>query len=107
MSEHMPVSDIPFSCTHPLRIDADHPCLPGHFPGQPLVPGVVLLEQVACAVRALCDQRLTRVAEVKFLAPLYPGEDAELRLYGRSSPWRFEISRGATVLAKGRVEGSA
>ena len=36
----------------PLRIDAAHPALPGHFPGQPLVPGVMMLEQVARALRA-------------------------------------------------------
>lgn len=35
----------------------DHPCLPGHFPGRPVVPGVVVLDHVlqaveACMVRA-------------------------------------------------------
>ena len=34
----------------PIRIEADHPSLPGHFPGRPLVPGVMLLEQVALAL---------------------------------------------------------
>ncbi|RBC43168.1 hypothetical protein BRN41_12545, partial [Xanthomonas oryzae pv. oryzae] len=31
----------------------DHPCLPGHFPGRPVVPGVVVLDHVLQAVEAL------------------------------------------------------
>ena len=33
-----------------FSIPADHPSLPGHFPGQPIVPGVVVLERVLEAV---------------------------------------------------------
>ncbi|KZC35496.1 UNVERIFIED_ORG: hydroxymyristoyl-ACP dehydratase, partial [Rhodanobacter sp. FW104-R5] len=63
-----------------LRIGAGHPALPGHFPGVPLVPGVVLLEQVALALRAWRGQRLARVLEAKFAAPLLPEETARLHL---------------------------
>ena len=31
-------------------IHADHPSLPGHFPGAPLVPGVVILDEVVAAL---------------------------------------------------------
>jgi 3-hydroxyacyl-[acyl-carrier-protein] dehydratase len=91
----------------PLCIDADHPCLPGHFPGQPLVPGVVMLERVAHAVRVNHGLRMTRIVEAKFLAPLRPGETARIALNGEL-PWlRFEIRRGDTVLARGRLEAGA
>src|SRR3546814_2617840 len=33
-------------------IAADHPSLPGHFPGRPLVPGVVVLDRVLDAIEA-------------------------------------------------------
>ncbi len=54
-------------------IRADHPSLPGHFPGTPVVPGVVILDEI---LAALLEWRqgfhLTGVRTVKFLAPLKP-----------------------------------
>lgn len=90
-----------------LRIGAGHPALPGHFPGTPLVPGVVLLEQVALALRAWRGQRLARVLEAKFAAPLLPEETATLHLSAAGAQVRFEIRRDGMVLARGRVEGAA
>lgn len=83
-----------------------HPALPGHFPGQMLVPGVVMLEQVAMALRAWRDERMAGVAEAKFVAPLLPGEPAGLTLSGVGSRVRFEIRRGGELLARGAVEGA-
>jgi 3-hydroxyacyl-[acyl-carrier-protein] dehydratase len=31
-------------------ISADHPSLPGHFPGTPIVPGVVILDEILAAL---------------------------------------------------------
>ncbi len=95
--------------TQALRIDAAHPALPGHFPGQPLVPAVILLEQVALALRAWRQQRLVRVLEAKFVAPLLPDETAQLQLTElvASGPRiRFEIRRDGNLLARGVVEGA-
>lgn len=90
-----------------LRMSTDHPCLPGHFPGRPLVPGVWLLEQVALALQAWRGQRLARIVEAKFLAPLQPGETAELELAERTGRLRFEINRAGTLLARGVIEGGS
>ena len=54
-------------------IAADHPSLPGHFPDAPLVPGVLILDEVLAALRnRRKDCRLTAIRTVKFLQPLKP-----------------------------------
>jgi 3-hydroxymyristoyl/3-hydroxydecanoyl-(acyl carrier protein) dehydratase len=89
-----------------LRFGADHPSLPGHFPGRPLVAGVLLLEQVAAALRAWRGQRLACVREAKFVAPLQPDEDAQLQLTSAGAQVRFEVRRAGVLLARGLVEGA-
>lgn len=96
-------------CSRQIGFDAAHPALPGHFPGQPLVPGVLLLEQVALALRGWRDQRLAQVLEAKFVAPLLPGESARLDLIGTdgsATRVRFRIERDGRLLVRGIVEGA-
>lgn len=62
-----------------FSIAADHPCLPGHFPGRPLVPGVMLLQQVfACLRAAPGGGEAIAVQGVKFIAPVGPGQVVEV-----------------------------
>lgn len=85
---------------------ADHPALPGHFPGNPLVPGVVLLDRVLDAVEQTHGEiEALRLPQVKFLQPLRPGEAArvELEALDDGARWRFRVLRNATVLATGDV----
>jgi 3-hydroxyacyl-[acyl-carrier-protein] dehydratase len=56
-------------------IRADHPSLPGHFPGEPIVPGVVILNEVAAALTEWRkDCQLTGILVAKFLLPLRPDQ---------------------------------
>lgn len=87
-----------------LRIEADHPCLPGHFPGQPVVPGVVLLDRIAALVGEAGLGRLKRIDVVKFLAPLLPEEQAEVRVNRDGLRVVFQIDRNGTVILKGTGE---
>src|SRR5688500_3501469 len=92
-------------------IDPGHPSLPGHFPGRPLVPGVVLLDRVLAAIEAAHGPLgPLRLPQVKFLQPLLPGEEARVELEAGSGPrgstvprWRFRVLRADTLLASGEV----
>ncbi|MET0289023.1 MAG: hypothetical protein ABW178_05300 [Pseudoxanthomonas sp.] len=82
-----------------------HPCLPGHFPGQPIVPGVVVLGHVLQALESLqgavCGG--LRMPQVKFVQPLLPGEQAEIALEGQAPRWKFRVQRQDTLLASGEL----
>ena len=89
-----------------MRIAASHPALPGHFPGHPIVPGVVLLEAVAAALpqHAGGAMRVTGFPAVKFLAPLMPEQDFEI-VFGTKRPGQvtFEIVANGERLASGTL----
>jgi 3-hydroxymyristoyl/3-hydroxydecanoyl-(acyl carrier protein) dehydratase len=87
-----------------VRIAATHPALPGHFPGNPIVPGVVLLDRVAAAIERARGLRLAKIASVKFLAPLKPEEDAQLRVACDGARVRFRIDRDAVPILRGEGE---
>ena len=64
-------------------IGADHPSLPGHFPGAPLVPGVVILDEILAALAAWREGcQLTAIRAVKFLVPLKPEQPFTICLSG-------------------------
>jgi len=91
-------------------VDPAHPCLPGHFPGRPVVPGVVLLDRVLDAIEAVHGPLpALRLPQVKFVQPLLPGERATVALESIEAPegaaprWRFRVTRGDTLLASGEV----
>ncbi|HZX80797.1 MAG TPA: hypothetical protein VFE72_07595 [Lysobacter sp.] len=85
-------------------VDAAHPALPGHFPGNPIVPGVVLLDRVIEAIEAVHGPLARpRLPQVKFVQPLLPGERARVEIDGAAPRWRFRVLRSDTLLASGDV----
>lgn len=87
-----------------LRIAADHPALPGHFPGRPVVPGVVVLDCVAAAIEREYGARLVALPQVKFAAPLLPEQEAELRVEEKSGKLHFSVLRDGVPVASGIAE---
>lgn len=85
-----------------VQVRGDHPSLPGHFPGRPIVPGVVLLDlTLAEATRAFGPLHATALPQAKFLAPLLPGQDATVELARDGTQLRFAWRRDGQLLAQG------
>lgn len=102
------IADIDFT-SDTLMIDADHPSLAGHFPGNPVVPGVVELQIVNDVLQArLPHWQLCGIPQAKFLSPLLPGEEFVIRLHGRLPRIEFHCCTSGAgrgrVIAKGVLE---
>ena len=92
-----------------LYISAAHPAFAGHFPGQPLLPGVSLLAEVLEAVLrepALARRvgRSPRLGVVKFLAPVRPGATLTLQFDDTATALRFEVRSTEHLVASGHFE---
>jgi 3-hydroxyacyl-[acyl-carrier-protein] dehydratase len=76
----------------PLAIAPDHPAFAGHFPGHPIVPGALLLDEaVLCLARAEgLPPGLVDVSVAKFQRPVQPGDALSLH-YRLSGPGRYAL----------------
>lgn len=82
------------------QVPVDHPAFAGHFPGRPIVPGVVLLDRLLACVGAPCD-----IASAKFLSPAGPGDALEFRWQAQASgAIRFDIGTAGRAVATGMLE---
>jgi 3-hydroxyacyl-[acyl-carrier-protein] dehydratase len=88
------------------RVPADHPSFPGHFPGRPILPGVLLLAEVMEALRGLGEPIAAggcEIASAKFLSPVQPGDELTITLQVSTTGWRFDVHVGATRAATGSL----
>lgn len=87
-----------------VTIDANHPSLAGHFPGHPVVPGVVILGEVMYAIRELSQENIEFVdmPSAKFMSPLNPGEPLTIRLdHEGDGETEFTCTSGSRLIASG------
>lgn len=85
-----------------LHVPLDHPTYAGHFPGHPILPGVVLLDLSARALQAACRCTVTGVAQAKFLSPVQPGEPLALEYEASAASVSFTLRCGERKVAGGR-----
>lgn len=87
-------------------VPLDHPAFAGHFPGNPILPGVVLLDVALQIIATSCGiaPDICEVSSVKFLSPAAPGDELVIRhSVSASGAIRFDINAGTRKIASGSI----
>jgi len=92
-----------------LHISADHPTSAGHFPGNPIIPGALLLAKV---LRSIGDDAKVRfsscnIKSAKFQYPVRPGDNVEIDYsYSAQSVIDFHCSVAETRVLSGTISAT-
>lgn len=87
-------------------VPLDHPAFAGHFPGTPILPGVVLLDVALQIIAESSGIALEpcEISSVKFLSPASPGDELLIQhSVSASGTIRFDILAGVRKIASGSI----
>lgn len=87
-----------------IALPADHPAFAGHFPGRPILPGVVQLDWAVrlSAVAFDLPPLPARHVQVKFVNLVTPNQTLSLYLNRMGETIRFEFRVGEATVSSGR-----
>lgn len=94
-----------------FEISHDHPCLAGHFPNNPIVPAVVILDEISSVIiQVHSNYRIHSFLNVKFLQPLKSGQNVSVKLEEKvkidnnCSKLKFSGTYDGVIIAQGQVK---
>jgi 3-hydroxymyristoyl/3-hydroxydecanoyl-(acyl carrier protein) dehydratase len=89
-----------------LHVAADHPAYAGHFPGRPILPGVVIVSEALAAIARDTGREAHRwtISGAKFLRPVAPGTRLTLSHIQEGEGVRFEVRAAEGVVASGTLK---
>jgi 3-hydroxyacyl-[acyl-carrier-protein] dehydratase len=91
--------------TRELFIPDGHPTAAGHFPGDPIIPGALLLDAALAAIAGAAGDGAVAIRAAKFLRPVRHGARLTLRwLPLDNGLFRFECRFEEEVVLTGTLE---
>jgi 3-hydroxyacyl-[acyl-carrier-protein] dehydratase len=86
------------------EISPDHPALAGHFAGNPIAPGALLLVYVEGAVSRAFGRGVLHVVLARFHAPLQPSQSFTIELQQRHGDLvDFRVAVAGKLIAGGKL----
>jgi len=102
-----PVANEDGSTTFEFRFPPNTPMFAGHFPGHPLLPGIVQLEMARLSAESVLNRPLAvrAVSKAKFLRPILPEQLVRLTLKLLDQGGTIQVR--ATLMVEGQRVGEA
>lgn len=87
-----------------IQIPVDHPAFPGHFPGNPLLPGVLILDLVVDTY----ESPVNGISIAKFLKPVSPGDVLNISIDELTNgAARFKVTCATDLICEGQLRAKA
>jgi len=93
-----------------FTIERNHPSLEGHFPGNPIVAGVIILDEISSIIMKYYDTyKISGFGNVKFLQPLLAEQESEVNIdeFQTESEENLKIKFSASYNGKVIAQGTA
>lgn len=92
--------------THELHFASDHPAGVGHFPGNPIIPGALLLAETVRLIEQAQSVQAggCRIKSAKFLHPVRPGDTVTVEFSLERQELRFQCTVDGTKVMTGVMD---
>lgn len=91
--------------SYEFSISNTHPCLEGHFPGDPIVPGVVIVDEVMQGLLLKKNTlKITHLTSVKFLKVIKANQTVQVNMTEKKPGYlQFECFSNDLICASGKI----